>query len=101
MDDVEECPDGLYTARLLLFDDTGTAAKDAMDHVQAGAPDIDTLQLLPLQTSNSSSITQHVPSCAQSCTVFGVPVPLALSYNDALDNVLKTIVRCHIGHCSV
>lgn len=35
MDDVEECPDGLYTARLLLFDDTGTAAKDAMNHVQA------------------------------------------------------------------
>lgn len=35
MDDVEECPDGLYTARLLLFDETGTAAKDAMDHVQA------------------------------------------------------------------
>lgn len=34
MDDVEECPDGLYTARLLLFDDTGTAAKDAMNHVQ-------------------------------------------------------------------
>ena len=35
MDDVEECPDGLYTARLLLFDDTGTAAKDAMNYVQA------------------------------------------------------------------
>ena len=35
MDDVEECPDGLYTARLLLFDDTGTAAKDALTHVQA------------------------------------------------------------------
>lgn len=34
MDDVEECPDGLYTARLLLFDETGTAAKDALTHVQ-------------------------------------------------------------------
>lgn len=51
MDDVEECPDGLYTARLLLFDDTGTAAKDAMDHVQAGVPEINTLPLLPPRTS--------------------------------------------------
>ncbi len=36
MDDVEECPDGLYTARLMLFDDSGKAPKDAMNRVQAG-----------------------------------------------------------------
>ena len=35
MDDVEECPDGLYTARIMLFDDSGKPAKDAMNHVQA------------------------------------------------------------------
>ena len=35
MDDVEECPDGLYTARIMLFDDSGKAPKDAMNHVQA------------------------------------------------------------------
>ena len=34
MDDVEECPDGLYTARLMLFDDSGKPPKDAMSHVQ-------------------------------------------------------------------
>jgi hypothetical protein len=37
MDDVEECPDGLYTARIMLFDDSGKAPKDAMNHVQASA----------------------------------------------------------------
>ena len=35
MDDVEECPDGLYTARIMLFDDSGKPPKDAMNHVQA------------------------------------------------------------------
>lgn len=69
MDDVEECPDGLYTARLLLFDDTGTAAKDAMDHVQAGVPEINTLQLLPPRTSKSSSIKQCMASFARMCTI--------------------------------
>ncbi|DBA81937.1 hypothetical protein WJX77_000726 [Trebouxia sp. C0004] len=34
MDDVEECQDGLYTARIMLFDDSGKAPKDAMNHVQ-------------------------------------------------------------------
>lgn len=34
MDDVEECPDGLYTARLMMFDDSGKPPKDAMTHVQ-------------------------------------------------------------------
>ena len=34
MDDVEECPDGLYTARLMMFDDSGKPPKDAMNHVQ-------------------------------------------------------------------
>ena len=34
MDDVEECPDGLYTARLIMFDDSGKPPKDAMNHVQ-------------------------------------------------------------------
>ena len=42
MDDVEECPDGLYTARLLMFDDSGKPPKDAMNHVQVG------LVMLPL-----------------------------------------------------
>ena len=36
MDDVEECPDGLYTARLLMFDDSGKPPKDAVNHVQVG-----------------------------------------------------------------
>lgn len=40
MDDVEECPDGLYTARLMMFDDSGRAPKDAMTHVQVGSPAI-------------------------------------------------------------
>ncbi len=39
MDDVEECPDGLYTARIMLFDDSGKAPKDAMNHVQASVAD--------------------------------------------------------------
>lgn len=34
MDDVEECPDGLYTARLMMFDTSGKPPKDAMNHVQ-------------------------------------------------------------------
>ena len=46
MDDVEECPDGLYTARIMLFDDSGKPPKDAMNYVQASCACIGIVSLL-------------------------------------------------------
>ena len=56
MDDVEECPDGLYTARIMLFDDSGKPPKDAMNHVQASC------------VMQHYAFATHQPVCPNFCS---------------------------------